>query len=37
MTATNFINVTPLHEKYIATGWLELKKDNETDGTENVF
>jgi prolyl 4-hydroxylase len=25
------------HEKYIATGWLELKKDNETDRTENVF
>ena len=29
--------VSKEHEKYIATGWLELKKDNETDGTENVF
>ena len=29
--------VSKEHEKYIATGWLELRKDNETDGTENVF
>ena len=28
--------VSKEHEKYIATGWLELRKDNETDGIEYV-
>ena len=36
-THTHKSQVSKEHEKYIATGWLELKKDNETGGTENVF
>mgnify|MGYP003668981680 FL=1 len=36
-THTHKSQISKEHEKYIATGWLELKKDNETDGTENVF
>ena len=36
-THTHKSQISKKHEKYIATGWLELKKDNETDGTENVF
>jgi prolyl 4-hydroxylase len=36
-THTHKSQISKTHEKYIATGWLELKKDNETDRTENVF
>ena len=36
-THTHKSQISKEHEKYIATGWLELKKDNETDGIANVF
>ena len=36
-THTHKSQISKTHEKYIATGWLELKKDNETDRKTNVF
>ena len=36
-THTHKSQISKDHEKYIATGWLELRKDNETDRRVNVL